>query len=73
MRTGLFGGAFNPIHHGHLKVARAAITEATLDRLIFIPTGNTPHKEETSVSRSHRFNMIHISIPYIYYLTVPLA
>ena len=58
MRTGLFGGAFNPIHNGHLKVARAAIKEANLDRLIFIPTGNAPHKEETSVSRSHRFNMI---------------
>lgn len=58
MRTGLFGGAFNPIHNGHMAVAHAAIKEAGLDRLIFIPTGNAPHKKETQISRYDRLEMV---------------
>ena len=58
MRIGLFGGAFNPPHNGHMSVARCAIKEATLDKLIFIPTGNAPHKEETQISREDRYNMV---------------
>ncbi len=58
MKTGLFGGAFNPIHNGHLQVARTAIENEKLDRLIFIPTGNAPHKREGEVSREDRLKMI---------------
>ncbi len=58
MRIGLFGGAFNPVHNGHMAVARAAIKSAKLDLLIFIPTGNAPHKKETAVSREDRYNML---------------
>ena len=62
MRTGLFGGAFNPVHNGHMTVARAAIESAKLDRLIFIPTGNAPHKKETDISREDRYNMLAAAI-----------
>lgn len=58
MKTGLFGGAFNPLHNGHLNVARCAIKTAGLDRVIFIPTGNAPHKAESGVSRSDRLEMV---------------
>jgi len=58
MRIGLFGGAFNPVHNGHMAVAYAAIKSAKLDLLIFIPTGNAPHKKETEVSREDRYNML---------------
>ncbi len=58
MKIGLFGGAFNPIHNGHLAVARAAIKSGGLDLLIFIPTGNAPHKKESQVSREDRYNMV---------------
>ena len=58
MKIGLFGGAFNPIHNGHMAVARTAIEEMQLDKLIFIPTGNAPHKEETEISREDRYNML---------------
>lgn len=58
MRTGLFGGAFNPVHNGHMAVAYAAMKEAKLDRLIFIPTGNAPHKKETQISRADRLSML---------------
>ena len=58
MRIGLFGGAFNPIHNGHMAVAKAAIKEAQLDKLIFIPTGNAPHKKETQILRLDRLQMV---------------
>ena len=58
MKIGLFGGAFNPVHNGHMAVARAAIKSADLDKLIFIPTGNAPHKKESQISREDRYNML---------------
>ena len=58
MRTGLYGGAFNPVHNGHMAVAKAAIEAARLDRLIFVPTGNAPHKKETDITREDRYNML---------------
>ena len=58
MKIGLFGGAFNPVHNGHMAVAYAALNEIKLDRIIFIPTGNAPHKKETQVSREDRYNML---------------
>jgi nicotinate-nucleotide adenylyltransferase len=44
MRIGLYGGTFDPIHHGHLLVARAAFEEMGLDRLCFIPAAHSPFK-----------------------------
>ena len=58
MKIGLFGGAFNPVHNGHMAVARTAVKELNLDKLIFIPTGHAPHKEETEISREDRYNML---------------
>jgi nicotinate-nucleotide adenylyltransferase len=45
-RLGLFGGAFNPVHLGHLLVAQAAVEELGLDRLVFIPACQSPFKQE---------------------------
>ena len=61
MKIRLFGGAFNPIHLGHIKIAKEAIRQMNLDKLIIIPTGNAPHKKETDISREHRFNMAQIA------------
>ena len=58
MKIGLFGGAFNPVHNGHMTVAREAIKSVGLDKVIFIPTGNAPHKKETAISREDRYNML---------------
>ena len=49
MRIGLYGGSFNPVHNGHLGVARAAIAELGLDRLIVIPAALNPFKVESPV------------------------
>ena len=43
--TGLFGGAFNPPHLGHLELARRAIEEFELDRLVVLVSGDPAHKE----------------------------
>lgn len=44
VNVGLFGGTFNPIHHGHLKMAEAARKEYKLKVVYFIPCGVPPHK-----------------------------
>jgi nicotinate-nucleotide adenylyltransferase len=43
---GLFGGSFDPVHLGHLLVARAAVEELGLDRFFFIPAAQSPFKPE---------------------------
>ena len=46
MRVGLLGGAFNPPHEGHLKLARLALDHLGLDELRFVPTFVSPHKPD---------------------------
>ncbi len=46
MRIGLLGGAFNPPHDGHLKLARLALDHLDLDELRFVPTALSPHKPD---------------------------
>jgi nicotinate-nucleotide adenylyltransferase len=43
-RVALFGGTFNPVHCGHLRVARAAMDELDLERVILMPCARPPHK-----------------------------
>lgn len=45
MRIGFYGGTFDPIHHGHLILARDAVEYLELHRLIFIPNTISPHKQ----------------------------
>lgn len=45
-RIGLLGGAFNPPHEGHLKLARLALEHLGLDELRFVPTAISPHKPD---------------------------
>ena len=44
MKRLCFGGSFNPIHHGHLLIARAAAEAAGYDRVVLIPSAQPPHK-----------------------------
>lgn len=44
MRIAIFGGAFNPVHREHVNLARAAVRELGLDKLIIMPTAISPHK-----------------------------
>ena len=45
-RIGIYGGTFNPIHRGHLKAAREVATALDLDKVIFVPSANPPHKTD---------------------------
>lgn len=47
MKIGIYGGSFNPVHYGHVNVARRAIAELGLDRLIVIPASVSPFKTDT--------------------------
>ena len=58
-RIALFGGSFDPIHSGHLAVARAADRRFHFDELHFIPCGRPPHKHRHDLALyAHRFAMV---------------
>jgi nicotinate-nucleotide adenylyltransferase len=60
MRIALFGGSFDPVHHGHLLLAQDALEQLDLDRLVFVPAGVNPHKLQNApvASPSQRLRML---------------
>lgn len=60
MKTAIFGGTFDPIHEAHLIVAREASQAAGLDRVLFVPAANPPHKT-ARVDYEHRFRMVQLA------------
>lgn len=50
MRKGIYGGTFDPIHNGHIALATTAVEKLQLSKVIFVPTGNPPHKEGRNVT-----------------------
>jgi nicotinate-nucleotide adenylyltransferase len=62
-RIGIMGGTFNPIHKGHLALAAAAKEQFALDQIIFIPSGNPPHKKPGEIlDKELRYKMVKIAI-----------
>jgi len=62
-RIGIMGGTFNPVHKGHLALAKAAEAEFALDRIVFIPSGNPPHKRPGEVlDKEERYKMVKIAV-----------
>jgi len=61
-QIGLLGGSFNPIHEGHLALAREAQKTLLLDQVIFIPSYRPPHKTEELVDATHRYKMVRLAI-----------
>jgi nicotinate-nucleotide adenylyltransferase len=63
MRTALYGGSFDPIHHGHLILAREALEQLALDRIVFIPAAQSPFKlDRTPAPPSVRLAMVRAAI-----------
>lgn len=59
MNIALFGGTFDPIHSGHLRAAQAAARKFRLGRILFVPSGNPPHKHRDRLTPfHHRFAMV---------------
>lgn len=62
-RVGILGGTFDPVHVGHLEIARRAREAAALDRVIFIPAGNPRLKSaEPSSGAGHRAEMLRLAV-----------
>lgn len=60
-KIGIFGGAFNPIHNGHIALAQAARNALKLQKMLIIPTEHSPHKTEAAVSFEDRAEMCRIA------------
>lgn len=63
MKTGILGGTFNPIHLAHLRIAEEVHQACQLDRTLFIPAAEPPHKDVAGeVSFAHRLAMVKAAI-----------
>ena len=61
VRVGLLGGAFDPPHLGHEALARAALSQLALDRLLIVPTGEAWYKTQKLSSAPDRLAMCHLA------------
>jgi nicotinate-nucleotide adenylyltransferase len=60
---GILGGTFDPVHLGHMALAREALSELDLDHLLFVPNADPPHKQGQDVTpASHRVAMVALAI-----------
>lgn len=60
-KVGIFGGSFNPVHKGHVELARAAFKTLKLNEMLIIPTAKSPHKDSSAVSFDDRMEMCRIA------------
>ena len=62
-KIGIFGGTFNPIHLGHIRLGQLVLDEIKLDKILFIPDNTPPHKSNKELaSGTDRLEMINISL-----------
>ncbi len=63
MNIALFGGTFDPVHRGHVVVARAAVAKFGLKQVWFVPADIPPHKQKTPItSFYHRYAMVSLAV-----------
>lgn len=63
MKIALYGGTFDPIHHGHLILARDAMETLGIDRVIFLPAARSPHKSAAAFAPdAARLEMLALAI-----------
>jgi nicotinate-nucleotide adenylyltransferase len=62
-RIGVLGGTFDPVHYGHLVIAEEVYATLELDEMVFVPTGQPPHKtQEVITPAEHRLAMLELAI-----------
>jgi nicotinate-nucleotide adenylyltransferase len=61
LKIGLYGGTFDPIHHGHLILARQVKEELGLNELVFVPAAENPFKQHGTAA-SHRLEMVRLAL-----------
>ncbi|MFH1818810.1 MAG: nicotinate-nucleotide adenylyltransferase [Pseudomonadota bacterium] len=59
---GIFGGTFDPIHFGHLRLAEDMADALGLERVLFIPAGQPPHRDAPRTAAGHRLEMVRRAI-----------
>jgi nicotinate-nucleotide adenylyltransferase len=62
MRTGIFGGTFDPVHFGHLRTVEAAAMKFSLSRVLFVPARLSPLKNELPTDDRHRVAMLALAL-----------
>jgi nicotinate-nucleotide adenylyltransferase len=62
MRVGVLGGTFDPIHVGHVAAASAALECASLDRVLFVPSAEPPHRAAALAPAEDRLEMCRLAI-----------
>ncbi len=63
MDIGILGGTFDPIHYAHLAIAEEARTQVGLERVVFVPAGQPPHKlDEVITPAHHRLAMLKLAL-----------
>lgn len=63
MRLGVLGGTFDPPHYGHLHLAQVGLDQLSLDRVLFVPAGQPPHKPDQPITPAfHREAMVSLAI-----------
>jgi nicotinate-nucleotide adenylyltransferase len=63
MKIGILGGTFDPVHRGHIMVAEEVKARLNLAEVLFVPTAQTPLKEESPISAvEHRAQMVRLAI-----------
>ena len=61
MKKGIIGGTFDPLHNGHMHIAYEALEKLDLDKIVFIPAGNPPHKNNIT-DAIIRYNIVEKAI-----------
>ncbi len=59
---GIFGGTFDPIHFGHLRLAEEMAESLALDTVRFIPAGQPPHRGQPQTAAEHRLAMVRLAV-----------
>ncbi len=59
---GILGGTFDPIHHGHLRLAQEALEQCSLSAVRFIPSGMPPHRAPPLATSEQRMQMVRLAI-----------
>ncbi len=59
---GLLGGTFDPIHHGHLRIAQEALEQCNLSQIRFIPSGTPPHRAAPMAPAEARWDMVCLAV-----------